>query len=140
VISRNAKPRADYEDDDHCYVCGMTNSDGLRLKFELDSEDTLKASFTPTRTHQGFKNVMHGGVLALLFDEMMVNLPWKLGKRAVSAQIQVRLKRPVAIGTRIDFRCQIKKEAGKLIFLKAKALDPQGVTVAEAEGTCVRIA
>jgi len=128
-----------YEDDDYCFACGMSNPKGLKLEFQLDPDNTLRLKFTPDKTYQGFKNVTHGGILGLLFDEMMVNLPWKLGMKAVSAQFSVRLKQPVPTGTELEFACRIKDERGKLIRLEAHAKNPSGQIVAEAEGTCVKM-
>ncbi|GAG82024.1 unnamed protein product, partial [marine sediment metagenome] len=31
--------------------------------------------------HQGFKDIVHGGLIGLILDEIMVNLPWKMGKQ-----------------------------------------------------------
>jgi len=128
-----------YEDDGHCFVCGTRNPDGLHLTFDLGPKEVLTTSFTPTKTYQGFKNVTHGGILGLIFDEMMVNLPLRLGKMAVSAGFKVRLKAPVPVGERVDFACRVREEKARFILLSATAHDRTGKLVAEAEGTCVKV-
>ena len=128
-----------FEDDGHCFVCGTRNAAGLRLTFDLGPEDVLTTSFTPTKTYQGFKDVTHGGILGLIFDEMMVNLPLRLGKMVVSASFKVRLKAPVPVGERVDFACRVRKENARLIMLGATAHDRSGKLVAKAEGTCVKV-
>ncbi|MBI2870998.1 MAG: PaaI family thioesterase [Candidatus Omnitrophica bacterium] len=128
-----------FEDDGHCFACGSLNPRGLKLKFKLESDGSLSTSFTPRRIYQGFKDVTHGGILGLIFDEMMVNLPLCQGKKAVSAEYKVRLLKPVPVGERVEFRSRVREEKGRLIYLVADARTSSGTRVAEAEGTCVRL-
>ena len=70
-----------------CFACGSKNPIGLKLKFSLDDNNVMRTQFTPQKVHQGYKNVVHGGIIALILDEVMVNLLWKLGRPVVSAQM-----------------------------------------------------
>src|ERR1041385_3913787 len=54
-----------------CFVCGEANPAGLRLRFETDGQ-VVTARFTPRPEHIGFKQVVHGGIVATLLDEIMV--------------------------------------------------------------------
>lgn len=54
-----------------CFVCGESNSAGLKLRFETDGK-IVQTRFTPTTQHIGFKGVVHGGILSTLLDEIMV--------------------------------------------------------------------
>ncbi len=81
------------EDNKKCFVCGSENKHGLGLKFVIDENNIMQTEFVPLEQHQGFKGIMHGGLIGLILDEVVVNLAWKLGKNAVSAELNIRLKR-----------------------------------------------
>ena len=53
---------------------------------------------------QGFAGIAHGGILATILDECMVNTVWLRGGTAVTARLEVRLRRPVAVLTTIRKR------------------------------------
>lgn len=125
-------------DDRHCFVCGEKNSCGLNLKFELEG-DVLKTRFKPDKKYQGYADIVHGGVIGLILDEMLVNLPWKLGIKAVTAEYTVRLKKPVYIGEELEFTSRVIDDKGKLIIAEADAKKNDGTLVATATGKCVRV-
>lgn len=54
-----------------CFVCGESNSIGLKLVMETDDR-IVQVRFTPRAEHVGFKGVVHGGIIATLLDELMV--------------------------------------------------------------------
>ena len=48
--------------DNKCFVCGKGNPDGLQLDFIINREDeSISTEFTPTKTYQGFVDIIHGG-------------------------------------------------------------------------------
>jgi len=131
-----------WEDDGHCFVCGASNKSGMRLQFETDDK-SIWTTFVPGKEHQGYKEVMHGGILSLLMDEVMVLLPHRLlATRVVSAEMRVRLIRPVPIGERITIRGYFKgpMEPGMRLYQTAAEVTlTDGTLAAEAEGKCVRV-
>lgn len=126
------------EDDKYCFACGEKNSHGLHLKFALDS-NILSTEFIPQKHHQGFKNIVHGGIIGLVLDEVMVNLLWKLEIHAISAELSVRLKKPAKVGEKIFFKGWICKETDKIIYTEAEAKDEKGAVIATANAKCVLI-
>lgn len=126
--------------DDHmCYVCGTENSHGLRLHFDQPEKHRLTATVVFSKHHQGFKNIVHGGMIAMVLDEMMVNLAWKEGVPAVTAEITVRLKKPTLIGQKVLLEGYLKSIEGRVIQAQASAKDENGELLASAKATCVRI-
>lgn len=125
-------------DDKYCFVCGINNPIGLKLDFRLEG-DTLKTNFTPQKIHQGYAGIVHGGVIGLVLDEMLVNLPWKLGMKVVTAEFTVRLKKPVLVGEELFFSSRILEDKGKIVVVEAEAKKSDGVLAAYALGKCVKI-
>lgn len=127
------------EDDRMCFVCGERNTLGLRLQFKHLKPGLLLSHVVFEKHHQGYKNIVHGGMMATVLDEMMANLAWMEGKPAVTAEFKVNLKKPVKVGEKIALEGHLVREKGRVIYAKALAKNAKGETVATAEGACVKI-
>ncbi|MHB8173473.1 MAG: PaaI family thioesterase [Nitrospirota bacterium] len=128
------------DDDLMCFVCGPENQGGLRLEFQLDRESrSLSADFTPAKTWQGYKDVVHGGIISTVLDEAMTKLAYSLGINVVTGKLTVRFKRPLLIGEKVRVTGRIIKESGRTVEAAAEAVKEDGTVVAEAEGLLVRI-
>ena len=64
-----------WEDDHMCFACGSENPAGLHLTFSAHGEKGLRSEFTPQKIYQGYRDIVHGGFIGLLLDEIMVNVP-----------------------------------------------------------------
>ena len=102
-------PELILQDDLMCFVCGKNNPCGLKLNFVLDKDRILKTEFTFAKIHQGFKDIVHGGLIGLILDEVMVNLLW------------------------------IEREDNRIVYTKASAQDEEGSIYAQAQAKCVKI-
>lgn len=129
----------DYEDDHMCFVCGKQNGAGLHLEFELIGDDRIRTEFTPPKRFQGWKNVLHGGIIATILDEVMVNGAYLRQIMAVTTKLQMTLRRPAAIGERLIFYGQILKQGSRTVTMKAWAEQEDGTIVAEATGLLMKI-
>ncbi len=131
------------EDDFMCYVCGKNNPQGLRLDFEQPEKGRLTASIVFSKHHQGFKNIVHGGMVASVLDEMMVNLAWKEGLPAVTAELNIRLKKAILVGQKVLLEGRFEKVGewgkGRVLYASATARDEKGEILASATATCIRI-
>jgi len=132
-------PELILQDDLMCFVCGKNNPCGLKLNFVLDKDRILKTEFTFAKIHQGFKDIVHGGLIGLILDEVMVNLLWKLNIKAISGEFTVRLKKPCFVGKRLKFSGWIEKEDNRIVYTKASAQDEEGSIYALAQAKCVKI-
>jgi uncharacterized protein (TIGR00369 family) len=125
-------------DDGHCFVCGPNNPIGLKLDFSFDGK-TMKTRFIPRKEHQGYVDIVHGGIVATLLDEIMVKLAIELGMPAVTAQMDVRLKKALHIGEAVTVSAEIVEDTKKLLKANAEAVNDDGVIVADAKGKLVKI-
>ena len=103
------------ENDAYCFGCGPDNPIGLHLAFEWDG-DTYSALWTPQREHQGWAGRVHGGLLALVLDEVLSRAALeKHGLTWVTAELTTRLKRPAPIGEPLRVTAWIKTVRPRLI-------------------------
>jgi len=123
-----------------CFVCGKKNPGGLQAEFEIDSDRRMLSGwFIPGEVHQGYGGIMHGGLAACLLDEAMVKLLWELGIPAVSASLEIRLKKPIRIGQKVVIKGWIESDRGRLFHTGARLESEEGTVLAEGTGVCVKI-
>src|SRR5512143_966533 len=81
-----------------CFVCGEANPAGLKLRFETDGR-IVQTRFQPRPEHVGFRQTVHGGLIATLLDEIMV---WACAVQtrqfAYCAELSVRFLSPLRPG------------------------------------------
>jgi len=118
-----------------CFVCGESNAIGFRLRFETDGR-MVQTRFCPRPEHNGFKNVMHGGLIATVLDEVMV---WSCAvatrKFAYCAEFTVRFRSPVRPGEQLVAEGELTaNRKGKIFEARGTLRDQSGRILAEATG------
>jgi acyl-coenzyme A thioesterase PaaI-like protein len=118
-----------------CFVCGEANPSGLKLRFETDGR-IVRTRFIPKPEHIGFKQTVHGGLIATLLDEIMV---WACAVRtrrfAFCAELNVRFRnvmRPNEEVTAVGELVANRRE--KLFEARAEVKNPLGQVLAAASG------
>lgn len=128
------------EDDNYCFVCGKENPVGLRLNFELDRDSrTIKTEFTPSKKYQGYRDLIHGGMVSTVLDEAMVKLAIGLGINVVTASMVIKFRKPLFVGEKIIISAKLYDESKKAIKASARAVKDDDTIVAEAEALLMRI-
>ena len=125
-------------DDGYCFVCGRKNPIGLKLNFLFDGK-TIKTEFIAQKEHQGYMNIVHGGIISTLLDEAMVKLAIEMGMPEVTAKMDIRLKKALGIGEKITVSAEILKDTRKILEACAKAVTKDGAIIAEAKGKLIKI-
>ena len=118
----------------NCFVCGKNNPIGLNIAFFKD-QDKIKAEFIPESKHQGFKGIVHGGILSSILDEIM-------GRTAIitrdvmtmTVEINIKYRKKALVGEKIIFAAQMTKDLGRMIEAQAEARSEDGTLLTEAKG------
>ena len=117
-----------------CFGCGGDNPIGLKLSFQWDGK-AAKAEFTPTEFYQGWSGLVHGGIITCLLDEAIGYAALFEGLHCVTAEMQVRLRRPVSIGETLIITSSLTKQNRKLVKAKASISLKDGTLIAESKAT-----
>jgi uncharacterized protein (TIGR00369 family) len=125
------------EDDHYCFVCGEKNPAGLNLKFSL-KEGKVLTEFTPKKIYQGYKDIVHGGIISTVIDEAMVKVALMQGMPAVTAEITVRFRNPLMAGEKAVVEAEIIKTNRKIIETTAVVKKEDGTLVAEGNAKLMR--
>jgi uncharacterized protein (TIGR00369 family) len=118
-----------------CFVCGQSNPAGLKLRFETDGR-VVHARFMPRAEHVGFKQVIHGGIISSVLDEIMV---WAcaVGTRrfAFCAELNVRFVKSARPGEETLASAElVENRRNKIFKAKAQLRNAAGELLASATG------
>ncbi len=111
------------EDDHFCFGCGSENPIGLHLSFAWDG-DLYKTRWVPERTHQGWSGRVHGGLIAVVLDEMLSRAALERhGLHWVTAELTTRLVRPALVGRPLTVQAHIVSVRRRLILCEGEVRD-----------------
>lgn len=116
-----------------CIVCGTASAQSLGLRCHLSDGPAVTATFHCREVFQGYPSVMHGGVISSLLDGAMTNCMFAHGWIAVTAELRIRFRHPVATGHTATVRAWIEKSSPPLYVLKAELTQNDEVK-AQAQG------
>jgi len=120
--------------DRRCFVCGAENPHGLKIRVEQAGANRVRTEFTAEDRYRGWSNYLHGGVLTLIFDEMLGWLSRYLGYDAMTARLEVRYRKPVPLGSRLTFDGVLERQIKNLLDISLNANLEDGSVAAEATG------
>jgi acyl-coenzyme A thioesterase PaaI-like protein len=111
-----------------CFVCGESNPSGLKLRF-LSENGKVTTRFTPSLDHIGFKNTVHGGLIATLLDESMV---WACAVQtrrfAFCAELNIRFLKPLQPGRETSVAAElVENRKNKIYHAKAELRDGETI-------------
>lgn len=123
----------------NCIGCSPDNPFGLHLHFFEDGDDIV-SKWKPSGNYQGWLNTLHGGIQALLLDEVC---GWvitrKLQTAGVTSKMETRYKRPVStLDTELTVRAHIREQRRNIVVIDATLADSTGTICTEA--TCTYFA
>ena len=96
--------------DMNCFGCGPENHHGLKMTFETNKERLRSIVIVPDHL-RGWSNIVHGGVLSTICDEIMAWAAIYLSKRFILTKtITTSFLKPVTIGSRLETFGFIKEQ------------------------------
>jgi acyl-coenzyme A thioesterase PaaI-like protein len=116
----------------HCVVCGRDNAHGLQIQYGSDAAGATVADWTPTAAWQGFRGIIHGGIVATVLDEAMSKTVAAAQCEALTGELRVRYRHYVATGETLHVRGWIVKLAKRLITTEATLTATDGSERAHA--------
>ena len=129
-----------------CFGCGPANENGLKIK-SYRINNGLEMEFDPEEKHQAFPGVINGGIIGSLIDchgnwtaaiAIMEENELESPLCTVTAQYEVKLKRPTPLGHTLKLKSRILgvQEDRAEIVIELKA---DGKTCATGRGLFVAV-
>ncbi len=131
---------SDFNDDHNCFVCGKENANGLRLDFRVnDLSHEVEADVVFPTYFQGWQDTVHGGLLATVLDEVMVQAARVAGITCVTAEITVKYKKPAATGVSYRVSGKLLETRGRILTAESRLCDASGQVYALATGKFFKV-
>ena len=119
----------------NCYGCCPTNPIGTRMQFFEDG-DYIVSIWRPTQDHQSWINTLHGGIQAVLLDEVCGWVVFhKLQTAGVTAKMEMRYHKPVStLQEYIKLRASLQEMRRNVAIVHGELLSKEGELLCEC--TC----
>jgi acyl-coenzyme A thioesterase PaaI-like protein len=125
----------------HCFVCGVANPFGLRLRFYESAPGEVTAEYTVPEEYQSYPGIVHGGILAAMLDEvsgraLMTGDPPRF---MFTARLDIHYRRNVPIGIPLRLVGHAGKSKGRTATATCEVYSPDGTLLAQAEALMVDV-
>lgn len=111
-------------------------SAAMRLDFDADT-GTMRGTATFDTPYVGPPGMVHGGVIALAFDELLGTTNVCLGLGGFTGTLSVRYERPTPIETELTMEAHVDRTEGRKVFTVG-TISHAGEVTARAEGVFIR--
>ena len=82
--------------DNYCFVCGQDNPRGFKIKVRyLEDETAAETELSLAKEFQGWADVIHGGILSTMLDELMAHAVWHFAGPGLTLSMEVRFHAPL---------------------------------------------
>ena len=123
-----------------CFGCGGANDQGMKLTFVQDNVNRrIVGKFILGEAYQGGGGMGHGGIIALLLDEVMGKVCRFREVRAVTAELAVQYLKPVKVNEEIIVEGYETEVKGRNLFLVGEIRNNAGDMLARGTGRFVVI-
>jgi acyl-coenzyme A thioesterase PaaI-like protein len=103
----------------------------------LQPDGSVQGVFAARAPFEGYSGLLHGGIAAAFLDGAMTNCLFAHGIEALTAELAVRYREPVAVPGEIVTHATLTESHGRLHLLRAE-LRQEGRVKATAVGKFVR--
>jgi len=121
--------------DHKCFGCGPANPSGLRMKFFTNEMSVFSWVKVPDHLI-GWDNLVHGGILSTILDEIM---SWSaihlLKKMILTKSMTVDFIKPVYVGMELKVEGNVlKKQSDREAVMQGRIYNKEGVLCAKSNG------
>ncbi len=126
------------ESSKRCFICGIENDFGLKVRFFETDNDELVALFTPQDEHQSYPNRMHGGMSSAILDET-IGRAINAGNNGdmiwgVTTELIIKYRRPVPLEQELRAVARITSKNARFFEGEGEILLPDGTVAVFAKG------
>ncbi len=126
----------------HCFVCGVENPYGLKLKFYETAPGEVAADICLPESYQGYPGIVHGGIIAAILDEAAGRSQMGDGKEPrfmFTARLQINYRKNVPVGQPLRLVGKAGAAKRRTATATSAILNRQGEVLADAEALLVNV-
>jgi acyl-coenzyme A thioesterase PaaI-like protein len=118
-----------------CFACGQENPQGLGLRFHIEAQGVVTAEWVPDSRWEGFRGIIHGGIVSTVLDEAMSKAVASAGTPGLTCQLEVRLRHSVTPAERLRIRAWVTEKRKRRVRVEADIRDTADAEKAHATAT-----
>ena len=126
-----------------CFVCGSAGDNPRSLAVDIlwnEEEENTEINLSPDSTWCGYEGIVHGGIIASVFDDAMAwAVKKELGTWAMTGEMSIRYLRPVREGRAYVVKGKVDKRTGRRVNASGVLTDSEGKKMAEATALFLRM-
>ncbi|MBW2607412.1 MAG: PaaI family thioesterase [Deltaproteobacteria bacterium] len=121
--------------DHKCFGCGPANPSGLRMKFFTDEMSVFSWLKVPDHL-TGWDNLVHGGILSTILDEIMSwSAIYLLKKMILTKSMTVDFIKPVHVGMELKVEGNVfEKQTDREAVMQGRIYNKEGVLCVKSKG------
>ncbi len=125
----------------HCFVCGVNNSFGLKIKFYEQQPGEVEADINLPNQYQGYPGVVHGGIIAAMLDEAAgrTQMGGDPPRFMFTAKLDIRYRKNVPVDTPLHLVGRAGRCKGRTAEGYSAIFNQEGVLLAEADVLMVNV-
>lgn len=106
--------------------------------WRFDEGGVLHGTLPEGLSPEGYHDIVHGGAIAALLDAAMTHCLFGRGVMGLTAEMQVRYRRPLPVGRVTQVCASLETSVGDQVYRLAATVSADGEVKAEARGTFFR--
>ena len=110
-------------DDQYCFACGTLNPIGLRMEVSFRDNKAF-SRLALKREFQGWSDIVHGGVMATILDEIMAHAVLHYVGQAVTTSLEVTYRAPLHVGEEFEAIGYVAEQKSRAAVAKAEIRIP----------------
>jgi acyl-coenzyme A thioesterase PaaI-like protein len=128
----------------HCFVCGLENPIGLKLRIYQTEPGVIETSYTAPEHFQGYPGVLHGGIVGAILDEisgrsLMGNDP-EHPRFLFTGKLELKYRKNVPVGKPLRIVGKAGRDKGRAAEAWAGIYDAEtGELLAEANALHINV-
>lgn len=117
----------------NCICCSPNNPRGLHLEFWEDGNDIV-SYWKPDRDYQGWVDTLHGGIQAMLLDEIAGWVVTRmLQTTGVTSKMEMQYLKPISTNDEgLTLRGRISRQMRNVAFIEAELINHEGQVCTKA--------
>jgi len=121
------------DDYDYCFACGVNNPIGLHMEVQYAPE-SARTCITLPRQFEGWKDIIHGGIVATLLDEIMAHAVLHHVGDAVTTALTVSYRSALKVDQQVEIIGRVKERNKRSVVAEAEMRSTDGAKLlAKAE-------
>jgi uncharacterized protein (TIGR00369 family) len=106
-------------DDQYCFACGTLNPIGLHMEVSFRDNKAF-SRLALKREFQGWSDIVHGGMMATILDEIMAHAVLHYVGQAVTTSLRVTYRTPLHVGEEFEAMGYVAEQKSRAAVAKAE--------------------